>query len=355
MELEEIVIYLFILITGACIGSFLNVVALRAISKESIILPPSKCPNCSAQIKWYDNIPVLSYLFIFRGKCRNCGCHVSLQYPIVEALTALLFLGIFLMFGASIKTLVLLILLCLAVVLIITDLKKEYLYDSHLWSFIIISILYSVFFRYGVNNIFSVLTGALAGALLMEIIARGAYFLVRKENNGNEEDTTDVNNIEIDEENLDINAYVKKYKRVFGEGDSYLAAGVGALLGWKYLILAVAGAVIVQALCILPQFFKSLYDKKEFKLLASISAFIGIAIIYWLCSNIFSLNIFVVFALVILLIFFAIDSIIRLKKSVNESGFKAIPFGPALLIASFIILFYGNYITQFLKKYIFFI
>ena len=72
-------------------------------------------------------------------------------------------------------------------------------------------------------------------------------------------------------------------------------------------------------------------------------------------TNIFDMNIFVVFALVILLIFFAIDSIIRLKKSVNETGFKAIPFGPALLIASFIILFYGNYITQFLKRYIFFI
>ena len=355
MELGELIIYLFVLITGACIGSFLNVVALRAISKESIILPPSKCPNCSARIKWYDNIPVLSYLFIFRGKCRNCGCHVSLQYPIVEAVTALLFLGVFLMFGASLKTLVLLILLSLAIVLIITDLKKEYLYDAHLWSFIVVSILYSIFFKFGVNDIFSVCTGALAGALLMEAIARGAYYLVKKETGENKEDETDLSNIEIDEENLDINAYVKKYKRVFGEGDSYLAAGVGALLGWKYLILAVMGAVIVQALCVLPQFFKSLYDKKEFRLLSSISAFIGIALIYWLCSNIFNMNIFVVFALVILLIFFAIDSIIRLKKSVNETGFKAIPFGPALLIASFIILFYGNYITQFLKRYIFFI
>ncbi len=355
MELGELVIYLFVMITGACIGSFLNVVALRAISKESIILPPSKCPNCSARIKWYDNIPVLSYLFIFRGKCRNCRCHVSLQYPIVEAVTALLFLGVFLMFGASLKTLVLLILLSLAIVLIITDLKKEYLYDAHLWSFIVVSILYSIFFKFGVNDIFSVCTGALAGALLMEAIARGAYYLVKKETGENKEDETDLSNIEIDEENLDINAYVKKYKRVFGEGDSYLAAGVGALLGWKYLILAVMGAVIVQALCVLPQFFKSLYDKKEFRLLSSISAFIGIALIYWLCSNIFNMNIFVVFALVILLIFFAIDSIIRLKKSVNETGFKAIPFGPALLIASFIILFYGNYITQFLKRYIFFI
>ncbi len=355
MELELLVIYIFVIISGACIGSFLNVVALRAISKESIVLPPSKCPNCSARIKWYDNIPVLSYLFIFRGKCRNCGCHVSLQYPIVEAVTALLFLGVFLMFGASLKTLVLLVLVCLAEVLIITDLKKEYLYDFHLWPFIIISILYSIFFKYGLNDIFSVCTGALAGALLMEVIARGAYFLVKKESGENKEQDTDVSNIEIDEENLDINAYVKKYKRVFGEGDSYLAAGVGALLGWKYLILAVMGAVIVQALCILPQFFKSLYDKKEFKLLASISAFIFISLVYWLLSNIFYLNDYVRLAIVILLIFFAIDSILRLKKSVNEAGFKAIPFGPALLVASFIILFYGNYITQFLKRYIFFI
>ena len=57
---EAILICLFILMTGACIGSFLNVVALRALSRESIVFPASKCPQCNEPIKWYDNIPVLS-------------------------------------------------------------------------------------------------------------------------------------------------------------------------------------------------------------------------------------------------------------------------------------------------------
>ena len=85
---EVLLVCLFILVVGACIGSFLNVVALRALSKESIVYPSSKCPECNEPIKWYDNIPVLSYLLTFRGKCRNCGGKVSVQYPIVEALTS---------------------------------------------------------------------------------------------------------------------------------------------------------------------------------------------------------------------------------------------------------------------------
>ena len=122
---ELLLVCFFILVVGACIGSFLNVVALRAISKESIVFPSSKCPFCNEPIKWFDNIPVLSYFFTFKGKCRNCGEKVSIQYPIVEALTAILFLAVFLSFGLTVKTLLLWILLSISIVIIITDLKNE--------------------------------------------------------------------------------------------------------------------------------------------------------------------------------------------------------------------------------------
>ena len=148
---EIILICFFVLITGACIGSFLNVAALRAISGESIVFPASKCPVCNELIKWYDNIPVLSYLFTFRGKCRNCGCKVSLQYPIVEAVTAILFLAVFLAFGVSIKTLLVLILLCISIVITITDIKEHSTYDVHLWILIIMSLLSSLYFK-GLQN-----------------------------------------------------------------------------------------------------------------------------------------------------------------------------------------------------------
>ncbi len=372
---EFLVILLFILVVGACIGSFLNVVALRALSKESIVFPSSKCPVCNEPIKWYDNIPVLSYLFTFRGKCRNCGCKVSPMYPIVEAITAILFLLVVFAMGITLKTLIVLILLCIAIVITITDLKKEYVFDIHMWLFIAFAVLYSVLFKYGINNAFEICVGLLTGALAMEAIARLSYYLVRKQDDNDEQkditveqevvaeveaqsEKTEENseeNTEENEEDVDINEYVKKNKRAFGEGDTYLAAGVGALLGWKYCLVAIVLAIIVQAVCILPQFFISLYKKEEYRLLFSLSAFVVIAILYWLLSNAVTLPVYLVFVMIIALIFFAIDSISRLKKTVNEQGFVAIPFGPALLISAFMILFWGTNIVGFLKKYIFMI
>jgi leader peptidase (prepilin peptidase)/N-methyltransferase len=74
---------------GAAIGSFLNVVAYRLPRRESLIHPPSKCPGCGTAIKAYDNIPVLGWLLL-RGRCRECGIHISARYPVVEAVTAVL-------------------------------------------------------------------------------------------------------------------------------------------------------------------------------------------------------------------------------------------------------------------------
>ena len=83
-------ILFFVLIIGLCIGSFLNVVILRTISGESIVFLSSKCPKCQHPLKWWHNIPVLSYI-ILRGKCGFCKEHISIQYPIIEIITALVF------------------------------------------------------------------------------------------------------------------------------------------------------------------------------------------------------------------------------------------------------------------------
>lgn len=367
-----LVIYLFVLITGACIGSFLNVVALRTLSKESIVFPSSKCPVCNEPIKWYDNIPVLSYLFTFRGKCRNCGCKVSLQYPIVEAITALLFLAVVLFFGIGLQSLMLLILLCISIVIMITDFKEEYVYDSHLWIFIAASIIYAFLFRGGVNNLFNICLSIIFAVIAMELIARLSYYLVRKDSakEENTSETNEENKSEVEtsqnetlgentveeknDENIDINEYVQKYKRAFGEGDTYLAAGVGALLGIKGFIVAVSLAIIIQAVCLLPQFIRNLYKQGEKRLLFSISAFVVLAILYWVFSNVFNLHLWIAFAIIIPLIYFAFDIISGLKKTVNEQGFVAIPFGPAILISAFIMLFFSPIITLLIKKYILF-
>ena len=83
---------ILILAVGGCIGSFLNVLIYRWPRGLSIRQPArSFCPACEASIAWYDNIPVLSYVLL-RGRCRHCGCVISLQYPLVELATALVFL-----------------------------------------------------------------------------------------------------------------------------------------------------------------------------------------------------------------------------------------------------------------------
>jgi leader peptidase (prepilin peptidase)/N-methyltransferase len=83
---------------GLLIGSFLNVCTLRWPVDESVVRPRSRCPRCSAPIAWYDNIPVLSWL-ILRGKCRGCGEGISIQYPLVELTTALIWGGMVLLHG----------------------------------------------------------------------------------------------------------------------------------------------------------------------------------------------------------------------------------------------------------------
>lgn len=80
----------FLVVLGALIGSFLNVVVWRVPQGLSIVRPPSACPQCGHQIAWYDNIPIVSWLAL-GGKCRNCKAHISARYPLVEASTAVAF------------------------------------------------------------------------------------------------------------------------------------------------------------------------------------------------------------------------------------------------------------------------
>lgn len=79
---------LFLTVFGLLVGSFLNALIYRLPREINIAYPRSSCPNCNKVITWYENIPVLSYLFL-RGKCSGCGTKISMQYPLVEIITAL--------------------------------------------------------------------------------------------------------------------------------------------------------------------------------------------------------------------------------------------------------------------------
>ena len=93
----------FAFVFGLALGSFLNVCIYRVPLKKSIVRPPSSCPNCGAGIRFYDNIPVISYLLLM-GRCRHCRTRISLRYPLVEFITGLMSLALFMEFGLSVKT-----------------------------------------------------------------------------------------------------------------------------------------------------------------------------------------------------------------------------------------------------------
>ena len=90
----------FFLAPGLAVGSFLNVLAARLPLQRSVVSPPSACMSCGTEIRWYDNVPLISYALL-RGRCRSCGTEIGLRYPAVELVTALLVAGCVLAFGLT--------------------------------------------------------------------------------------------------------------------------------------------------------------------------------------------------------------------------------------------------------------
>jgi leader peptidase (prepilin peptidase)/N-methyltransferase len=99
-----LILYVYAFVVGACVGSFLNVCAFRWPADESVVRPPSHCPACDTRLGWRDNIPIFGWI-VLRGRCRYCGVRVSVQYPLVELATALLWLGAALRFGITFRAL----------------------------------------------------------------------------------------------------------------------------------------------------------------------------------------------------------------------------------------------------------
>ena len=99
-NLPETLVFIFIFAFGAAVGSFLNVCICRVPERLSVVSPPSHCPRCDAPIKFYDNIPIVSW-FVLLGRCRRCSAPISPEYPLVEAITGLFAVLLFLRFGLT--------------------------------------------------------------------------------------------------------------------------------------------------------------------------------------------------------------------------------------------------------------
>jgi leader peptidase (prepilin peptidase) / N-methyltransferase len=119
---------IFSFLLGLSLGSFANVCIYRVPLNQSIVYPPSSCPHCGERIRFYDNIPLLSYLFLM-GKCRHCRHRISWRYPIVECLTGLLSLILFTTYGISFQYLLLLLFAAALVTISFIDLDHRIIPD----------------------------------------------------------------------------------------------------------------------------------------------------------------------------------------------------------------------------------
>jgi len=208
-EIEIILIF----VLGLIVGSFSNVCIYRIPRNESVIYPASHCPKCRTKIKPIDNIPLLSYILL-KGRCRNCGSKISIQYPVVEFLTGLIYLIVYLIYGLSIQTLVYIILSSALIIIAFIDLQEQIIPDIISLPGIVIGLILSFIVPY-MSFINSAL-GALVGGGIILIIAWVGSIIFKKE--------------------------------AMGGGDVKLAAMIGAFLGWRYTIISLFLGFFIGAL-----------------------------------------------------------------------------------------------------------
>ncbi len=160
--------YVILFVLGLALGSFYNVLIYRLPRNISVVFPPSHCPECKKPIRWYDNIPVLSYILL-RGRCRDCGARISIQYPLVELASGLLAVLSYHRWGASYEALFMYIFFSALLVLSLIDLRFFILPDIVTLPGIGLGLLSSLL-REDIT-----LLGSLLGALTGLLISLGIY------------------------------------------------------------------------------------------------------------------------------------------------------------------------------------
>lgn len=173
---------IFIFIIGLLLGSFYNVVGIRLLNKESIVFPRSHCQKCNHTLAWYENIPVISYIFLM-GKCKSCGQKISSIYPIMELLTGILFLFSYYLFGIGYNFYIAIVLSSLVVLIFITDTKHMIILDEVLIVSIVIIFIINIIYK-GFLYSFQSLGYGLVIFIVMYLLMLLGNFLFRKESLG---------------------------------------------------------------------------------------------------------------------------------------------------------------------------
>jgi leader peptidase (prepilin peptidase)/N-methyltransferase len=198
---------------GLAVGSFLNVCIHRLPRDQSLNSPPSRCPSCEYRLRWFDNIPVLSYVLL-GGRCRKCRTRISIRYPLVELITMVLFLVHGAVFGWSALLVPRLAFACAMVVLFAIDLEHQLLPNVITLPGIVVGLIAS-----------AVLPPGIVDALIGVLIGGGVLWLIGE-------------------------AYFRySGHEGMGGGDVKMLAMIGAFLGWKLVLVtlvlsSIAGSAI---------------------------------------------------------------------------------------------------------------
>lgn len=258
----ELILSIYVFAFGAFFGSFLNVLIYRLPRNENFVMGRSRCPKCKELIRWYDNVPLVSYV-ILRGRCRRCKATISWRYPLIELLTAAFFLLTFKMYGLSAQTGVISLFFALLLVATVIDFQHLIIPDKITYPGMILGLALS-FVNPDLRPLDS-LIGLLAGGASLYLLAMAGDFLFKKES--------------------------------LGGGDIKLAAMLGAFLGWRAIIIIFFGAAVLGLIYAIIQMAFSAETRKSrmipfgpfLSMAALIALFFGDAIIEFYIHDILML------------------------------------------------------------------
>jgi len=231
-------------IFGLCIGSFLNVCIYRLPVSKSIVQPPSMCPSCGNFIRFYDNIPVLSYAWL-KGKCRHCRTTIPLRYPMVELLSAFFALATVIKFGPTLEAIIYFVFIASLLVITFIDIDHRIIPD--IITLPGIPIFFAAGFALPDISFKNSLIGILAGGGSLLLVAYGYALITKKEG--------------------------------MGGGDIKLLAMIGAVIGWKGVLFTIFVASLIGTLSGMAIM---LHTRKSMKLKVPFGPFLAIGSIAYI-------------------------------------------------------------------------
>ena len=217
---------IFVIILGALWGSFANVCIIRIPQGKGVVVGRSFCVKCKKKIQWFDNIPIISYLLL-KSKCRNCKTKISFQYFLVESISLINFLVLYLIFGISLTSLFLIILSVVFLIIFFIDLKHYIIPNSLTYSMMILGFIKS--FVPNLDPIFPNFLNSLIGGLLGYGIIWSIIYFYRQ----------------------------FKKKEGMGLGDAKLFAVIGFWFGWISIPFVIFLSSTIALLSVLPDLLRS--------------------------------------------------------------------------------------------------